>query len=434
MSEERRRRREEREQKHRILYVDDEKYNLTAFKAAFRREYKVFTAETAAEGQEILKENDIELVITDQRMPEVTGVEFLKNIAPTHPHVIRMILTGFSDVQDIIAAINEGGVYRYITKPWDKDDLKITIDRALESYLLAQENRSLVSELQEANRTLEQKVVERTAEITKQKEVIEQKNLSILDSINYAERIQKASLPTQEEIAESLGEFFILYMPRDIVSGDFYWFHTLPDPETGNEKVIIAAIDCTGHGVPGAFVSLIGKNLLDQIVTMEGELSPDKILDRLHEEINRALNQEKSENRDGMDMTLCVIDKVAKKMEFAGAKNPLIRVKNGAAEAETYKTDRSSIGGFMENQASFTKQELELDGTSAIYLFSDGYQDQFGGPKGKKFMKKQMRELLTEIHQKPMSEQHDILHQKITDWMGEDEAQVDDILVIGMRL
>lgn len=434
MSEERRReRREKREKKHRILYVDDEKYNLTAFKAAFRREYKIFTAETAEEGQQLMEDNDIELVITDQRMPEVTGVEFLKKIAPSHPHVIRMILTGFSDVQDIIAAINEGGVYRYITKPWDKDDLKITIDRALESYVLAQENRALVEELQEANRTLEQKVVERTTEITKQKEVIEQKNLNILDSINYAERIQKASLPTQERIAEYLDDFFILYMPRDIVSGDFYWFDTQTDAE-GNEKIFIAAIDCTGHGVPGAFVSLIGKNLLDQIVILEQETEPDAILNRLHLEINRALNQEQSENRDGMDMTLCVIDKAAGTMEFAGAKNPLLRILIGAQEAETYKTDRSSIGGFTEERAPFSKQSVSLSEPAMYYIFSDGYQDQFGGPKGRKFMKKRMRELLVEIHEKPIAEQREILHQKITEWMGETEPQVDDILVIGMKL
>ncbi|MEM6297302.1 MAG: response regulator [Bacteroidota bacterium] len=299
---ERRRARESREKKYRILYVDDEKYNLTAFKAAFRRDYKIFLAETAEEGIEILRENEIELVITDQRMPEVTGVEFLKKIVPDYPNVIRMILTGFSDVEDIISAINDGGVYRYITKPWDKDDLKITIDRALESYELARENRRLIHDLQEALEGLERKVQERTAEITEAKEIIEEKNTSIVDSINYAQRIQTASLPSYERIASKLDNFFILFLPRDIVSGDFYWFEVQRDLETNSEKILFTAIDCTGHGVPGAFVSLIGKNVLDQIVRLEQELSPDVILNRLHTEINRSLNQQESNNRDGMDV------------------------------------------------------------------------------------------------------------------------------------
>lgn len=431
---ERRRARESREKKYRILYVDDEKYNLTAFKAAFRRDYKIFLAETAEEGIEILRENEIELVITDQRMPEVTGVEFLKKIVPDYPNVIRMILTGFSDVEDIISAINDGGVYRYITKPWDKDDLKITIDRALESYELARENRRLIHDLQEALEGLERKVQERTAEITEAKEIIEEKNTSIVDSINYAQRIQTASLPSYERIASKLDNFFILFLPRDIVSGDFYWFEVQRDLETNSEKILFTAIDCTGHGVPGAFVSLIGKNVLDQIVRLEQELSPDVILNRLHTEINRSLNQQESNNRDGMDAAFCVIDLESKKLEFSGAKNPLVKIKIGAKEAEVFKGGRSSIGGVMAKHQPFEKVEISLEEEACYYMFSDGYQDQFGGPQGRKFMKKRLRELLVEIHQKPMSEQKEILQSTLSEWMAGKESQVDDILVIGMRL
>ncbi len=431
---ERRRARESREKKYRILYVDDEKYNLTAFKAAFRRDYKIFLAETAAAGIEILRDNEIELVITDQRMPEVTGVEFLKKIVPDYPNVIRMILTGFSDVEDIISAINDGGVYRYITKPWDKDDLKITIDRALESYELVRENRSLIRDLKEANEGLERKVKERTAEITAAKEIIEEKNTSIVDSINYAQRIQTASLPSHERIASKLDNFFILFLPRDIVSGDFYWFEVQRDMETDSEKILFTAIDCTGHGVPGAFVSLIGKNVLDQIVRLEQELSPDVILNRLHTEINRSLNQQESKNRDGMDVTFCSIDLENKKLEFSGAKNPLVKIKIGATEAEVFKGGRSSIGGVMTKHQPFEKVEISLEEEACYYMFSDGYQDQFGGPKGRKFMKKRLRELLIEIHQKPMATQKEILQNTLNEWMAGSEPQVDDILVIGMRL
>ncbi len=162
-----------REEKEHILYVDDEPDNLTVFKSNFRRHYKIHTALSADEGIEILKEQDIHIIITDQRMPNTTGVEFLEKIMPAHPEPIRMILTGFSDVEAIIQAINKGQVYRYITKPWDKDELKITIDKALESFHLRRENQNLIKRLQEANANLERKVEERTAEVHQQKKEIE---------------------------------------------------------------------------------------------------------------------------------------------------------------------------------------------------------------------------------------------------------------------
>ena len=176
------------EEKEHILYIDDEPDNLTVFKSNFRREYKVHTATSAEEGLGILKEHDIHIIITDQRMPEVTGVEFLESIIPDFPDSIRMILTGFSDVEAIIQAINKGQVYRYITKPWDKDELKITIDRALEAFHLRKENKNLIASLKEANQNLERKVEERTAEVNQQKLEIEK----LLNNI----------LP--EEIAEEL--------------------------------------------------------------------------------------------------------------------------------------------------------------------------------------------------------------------------------------
>ena len=163
----------EKKEKEHILYVDDEADNLTVFKSNFRRFYKVHTANSASEGIEILKNNDIHVIITDQRMPEITGVEFLESIIGDYPDSIRMILTGFSDVEAIIKAINQGQVYKYITKPWDREDLKITIDKALESFHLKQENRNLIESLKEANQNLEKKVEERTTEVNDQKKQIE---------------------------------------------------------------------------------------------------------------------------------------------------------------------------------------------------------------------------------------------------------------------
>jgi len=373
------------QEKYRILYVDDEIDNLIIFKAAFRRYYDVFTATSAREGLEVLKKQDVQVLITDQRMPEITGVEFLENVIPDYPETIRMILTGFSDVEAIIQAINKGRVYQYITKPWDTDELKITIDNALESYRLKNENKQLIGDLKDANRQLEdyamdleRKVEERTAEINHQKEIIEKKNEDITASINYAKHIQRVVLPEESRIAQAFEQSFILFKPRDIVSGDFYWFQEKTTPE-GREKIIITAVDCTGHGVPGAFMSLIANEILNEIVNEKGILEADKILNELHKSVRKVLKQDQSDNRDGMDMSLCVIDKESKTIEFAGAKNSLIYVQN--EEIATLKGDKYPIGGLQHGvERIFTKQFISYkDAPISCYMLSDGYQDQFGG-------------------------------------------------------
>ncbi|RLD99344.1 MAG: adenylate/guanylate cyclase domain-containing response regulator, partial [Bacteroidetes bacterium] len=180
-----------------ILYIDDEQDNLTVFYSAFRRNFKVYLGNSAQEGMEIMKKHSVHLVLADQRMPEMTGIEFLEKVKLEYPDCIRMVLTGFTDVEAIIQAINKGRVYRYITKPWSKDDLKITIDHALETYELKQQNRKLFTDLEEANLTLEKKVIERTKKIETQRR-------EITDSIQYASRIQSALLPEKEELDKHL--------------------------------------------------------------------------------------------------------------------------------------------------------------------------------------------------------------------------------------
>jgi len=432
------------QEKYRILYVDDEIDNLIIFKAAFRRYYDVFTATSAREGMELLKTQDVQVLITDQRMPEITGVEFLENVIPDHPETIRMILTGFSDVEAIIQAINKGRVYQYITKPWDTDELKITIDNALESYRLKNENKKLISDLKDANRQLEdyamdleRKVEERTAEIKNQKEIIEKKNEDITASINYAKHIQRVVLPEEGRIAQAFQQSFILFKPRDIVSGDFYWFQekTLID---GRVKTIITSVDCTGHGVPGAFMSLIANEILNEIVNEKGIIEADKILNELHKSVRKVLKQDQSDNRDGMDMSLCVIDKESKAIEFAGAKNSLIYIQNN--EINTLKGDKYPIGGLQHGvERVFTKQTIfYAHAPISCYILSDGYQDQFGGIESRKFHRQTLKELLFKNHQLPMLEQKDILENTLTQWMKigtpEEEQQIDDILIIGFTL
>jgi serine phosphatase RsbU (regulator of sigma subunit) len=254
---------------------------------------------------------------------------------------------------------------------------------------------------------------------------LKEKNKDITDSINYAQRIQKAVFPNEEMVQKVFPQSFVLFLPRDIVSGDFYWLEE-------QEKTILAAVDCTGHGVPGAFMSLIGNEILNQIVVEKGITSPDLILNELHLGIAKALKKESNQNQDGMDVALISIDKKNQILEFAGAKNPLYYVQNN--EMKVIQADKHSVGGFIWlAKPQFKKHKVDISMPTTIYLFSDGFQDQFGGKKGRKFMTTHFRNLLYDIHQEDMSKQKEILLQTLEDWKQGYE-QVDDILVIGVKL
>ncbi len=281
-------------------------------------------------------------------------------------------------------------------------------------------------------------------QIEEQLGLIQHQHEHITQSINYAQRIQNAMLPTEHNLTQLIPDSFILFKPKDIVSGDFYWFYNAEtgktiselDPDQTSEhvvqKIIIAAVDCTGHGVPGAFMSMIGYNLLDMIASKHTH-EPHLILSELNRSVQHALQQQKSNNKDGMDMAICSIDKSNKIIEFAGAKNPMIVIKNG--ELEVFKGDKDSVGGAQgDANRTYTKHSIHIDQPTTIYLFSDGYEDQFGGTEGKKFMIKNLRDLLLKIHQEPFEKQKEILNQTLEAWKGTKEKQIDDILVIGMRV
>ncbi|WP_045113207.1 PAS domain-containing protein [Microscilla marina] len=291
----------------------------------------------------------------------------------------------------------------------------------------------------------EDKLQSKNVEITQQQQ-------NIRASISYAKRIQNALLPHRKHIKESLPDSFILFKPRDIVSGDFYWFaHTEAKPlyeEVSsfqgiekvlkgfrNEKIVIAAVDCTGHGVPGAFMSLIGNDILNNAVIQHETTEPDQILTKLNEGVKKSLKQqENADSRDGMDIALCTIDLDARTVEFAGAKNPLVYIQNG--QVNEIKGSKFSIGGRERGtERTYDKHTIDASEPTTLYIYSDGYQDQFGGPNKQKFMKKRLRELLLEIHQKPMEEQKQILDDTLAQWMKEgNERQIDDVLVIGIRI
>ncbi|HOU73739.1 MAG TPA: tetratricopeptide repeat protein [Tenuifilum sp.] len=272
-------------------------------------------------------------------------------------------------------------------------------------------------------------------EIQQQRDQIQKQNENISKSINYAQGIQRALLPPQSNLQAIFPESFIFFRPRDVVSGDYYWFKELTTGYGSNEKtgkVAVSAIDCTGHGVPGAFLSMIGYNLLDDIV-FRGIHKPGAILTELNNGIRRTLRQDETDNRDGMDMALCVVDTKTNIVEFSGAKNPLVYVVNN--EVNRIRGDKESIGGGMDyRNDEFTTHVIKVESPTWFYMFSDGFIDQFGGPDGRKYMIKNFIDLLAGISILPPDQQREILKNTLKDWLGTKYPQVDDILVVGFKI
>jgi len=281
---------------------------------------------------------------------------------------------------------------------------------------------------------LEQIVKERTAEVVAQKEEIEvqkekiaAQNEEIKSSIQYASRIQGAILTPAEQVNRIFPNNFILYLPRDIVSGDFYYI-----TQIGSKKISVVA-DCTGHGVPGGFMSMLGVSFLTQIISQTEELHAATILNKLRQQVITALHQtgEIGGSKDGMDLALYILDEQTMKLEFAGANNPLIHISDG--QLNHIKSDKMPIGIHLRGDTPFTNIEIEVKKGDVLYTFSDGYADQFGGGDARKFMIKNLKDLLLEIHQKPMDEQRDILDKTLLNWHG-DTPRIDDVVVMGMRI
>jgi serine phosphatase RsbU (regulator of sigma subunit) len=274
-------------------------------------------------------------------------------------------------------------------------------------------------------------ILQANEELTTLNEAISQQNREIRDSISYAQRIQSAMMPPEGYFNELLDEAFILYKPRDIVSGDFFWIKQV------NQFIILAAADCTGHGVPGAFMSLLGISFLNEIVLTKEITEASQVLNELRRQIKHSLRQhgQPDEAKDGIDMALCAIDQKNRTMQYAGAFNPLYLIREEKSDAELieFKADRMPLGYHHGKDRAFTHHDIKLEIGDTFYIFSDGFIDQKGGPEQKKFMSKKFKKLLLEIHDEPMFDQKNKLEKALKEWMG-DQPQIDDILVVGVRV
>lgn len=286
--------------------------------------------------------------------------------------------------------------------------------------------RKLIDEMKHINQNLENKVLERTQEINHQKELMEEKNKEIIDSINYARRLQHAILPDVEEMYEGLGESFLLYKPKDIVSGDFYWLYK------DGDSLLVATVDCTGHGVPGAMVSVVGANNLDRCVKEFHLRKPSDILEKLSDLVTLTFATEQYEVNDGMDISLVHYNRATREIQYCGAHNPLWIIPADRDEILETKANKQPVGRY-EYRKPFTNHTFQLNQGDMVYLFSDGYADQFGGPLGKKFKYSTLKKLLLDNCREPMMIQHAILDENFENWRGSLE-QNDDVCMIAFTI
>jgi sigma-B regulation protein RsbU (phosphoserine phosphatase) len=385
----------------RILIVDDAPENIDILTSTLS-EYKKSIAMTGEKALKIaMTDNPPDLILLDIVMPGMDGYEVCRRLkAVDRTRDIPVIfLTGEKDSESVVKAFNLGAV-DYVTKPFNIPEL------------LARVNTQMA--------------LKRSKDfIARYVKDIENKNRQITDSINYASRIQNAILPTEKDLSEILNDYFILFRPKNIVSGDFYWARKI------DHKIIVIAADCTGHGVPGAFMSMFGVAFLNEIIGKENISIPAVILSRLRDMIVQSLRQDSgSENKDGMEMAVVSIDYNKKIIHFAGTQNSLYMVRDKKL-IET-KCDKIPLS-IHPKIYNFTNQTIEIKKNDQIYIFSDGYADQFGGPDNRKFMYRSFKQLLLETSDKPMKEQKKILEERFDDWKG-DQDQTDDVILIGIKI
>lgn len=393
-----------------ILIADDLEVNrklISSYLKSSENIYKIVEAINGKDAYELCVEHKPDIVLMDWEMPEMTGIQSLEKIKnnPELKDIPVIMQTALSASTNLAKAFQKGAT-DFIRKPVDKIELLARINSSLE--LSISYNK-----------------------IKNQNKSIEEKNIQLNNSIKYASYIQEAMRLSEKKLIRLFSEYFIFFKPKDVLSGDFYWFSKLKIKN--KEYSVIATVDCTGHGIPGAFLSIIGSIYLDQIINQEKIIQSNKILEVLHQYVRKSLQQDKNENVDGMDAALCVINHNEQYIDFCGAVNPLIYIlDNNLFEVEG---NFEEIGGiFGDANRKFKNHIIDLKNKKAnFYIFTDGYQDQTGGYQEQRFSKVRLHKLLQNISGKSFDQQLQMVETNFVKWKGS-QNQSDDILIIGFEL
>ncbi|MBN2484747.1 MAG: response regulator [Bacteroidales bacterium] len=404
-------------QPNKILIADDSESYLRIIQQIFEivgHKHELYFARDGKSACDLAIQHLPDLIILDVIMPEMNGIDAAKILRNNHAtqHIPIIMLSATESLKSAY----EVGANDFISKPFNQYELLIKVRSAL----------NLVEKIKEANagKKIDE---EKLAEYDQLKlETIKKQEDSKFD-LKYSARIQRSILPRAEQMAEILDEYFILNLPRNIVSGDFYWIGR------HNNMKVVAAIDCTGHEIAGALMTMAGMAFLNDILGGNKSYTPGQVLAELRKMVMNLLRHtgEEGEASDGMDVSIAMIDNANSKLYFAGANNPIYIVQNN--QLIQLKGDRMPIGVNLNFQREFEDSEIGINEGDSVYLFSDGYADQFGGPGNKKFRYKQFQDLLLEIHQKPLFEQKEILQRTFLGWKG-NYPQIDDVLVIGFKI
>ncbi len=416
-----------------ILIVDDIPKNLQILGNILdAKGFDICFATNGKQALQLAENNMPDLILLDISMPEMDGFEVCEKIktSPAMSNIPIIFLTAYTDTDSIVKAFKAGG-QDYITKPFNPAELMARVNTHLELKNKRERIEQQAKQLLEWNKLQS----ELNKSLNEQKNIITQKNKSLTDSLNYAKIIQDAMLSNAQKLRHYFNNAFIIYLPKDIVSGDFYFFEriTVDTAEGKKEKIIIAIADCTGHGVPGALLTMLGMSMLKQLVVYEKMINPSEILHKLNIEISDMLTNKEHNKRssDGMDMAISVISPDENQLVFSGCKRPIYIISN--EKLHKYNGSIHAIGGYYDkDKKEFANKLIELNKGDKIYMFSDGYADQFGGERNKKYNSNRFRTLLTEVSEQSMEKQQESMLTAHFAWRG-DHEQVDDITVLGFE-
>lgn len=398
----------------RILLVEDNAYDVKLLQRQLKNSHMNFVLEAVQTKKEFIKqliEFSPDIILSDHELPSFSSLDALQVLKENKLDLPFILVSGAIDEEFAIQCVRNGA---------DDYILKNSLTRlpsAIENCLSKREIKREKKVIEQLHEKLQSAYTE-----------IEQMNIDITDSINYARRIQEAMLPGKELLEKFIPDSFIIYKPKDIISGDFYWFNKV------NEKIVIAVADCTGHGVPGALVSIIGNNLLNEIVNTQMITAPGEILRRLNAGIRRLLKQDVkgAKGQDGMDISVCSVDRRKRVLQFAGANQNMICFNE--KKLALVKGDRKSIGGYQsETDRKYTNHQVKYKAGDTLYMYTDGYADQFGGRKEKRMQTRNLIKLIQSTLSLGLHQQEELLIDWLEKWKGK-LKQTDDILLIGVGL